>query len=88
MRALVAAAFLVSATMPSTTSAQVRTPEERDAYFESCRQDFVSRGMGNDDAAVAYCYEKSYGNDSGGGAPPPDTCYSKTEPCTGPVRPN
>lgn len=84
MLKLISALALVSTPVfvPTVASAQVMTMEERDAYFEACRTEYVRRGFGNDDAAVAYCYPKAYGNDSGGYTPPPQPVCGPTAPYT------
>ena len=72
------------------------TLEEQDAYFMSCKEQFIARNMGNDDAATAYCYPKAYGSEtSGGGEPntyprpaPGNTCYGEQAPCNPYIRPN
>ena len=95
MRRLVMVAICVAAPA-GFTPASASTLEEKDAYFESCKTEFVNRNMGDDNAAVAYCYPKAYGNETSGGGPPERTtypfpgnqCYGDAWECNPYVRPN
>jgi hypothetical protein len=58
--------------------------EERDAYYEACKEAFISRGMGDDNLASQYCYPLAYGSEtSGGGTPDPYPLPVPGTPCYG-----
>ncbi len=63
-------------------AAQTRTVEERDAYFEACKADYMSRGFGGEDEAAAYCYPKAYEEEGFTPPPrdPPYTCQTQGGP--------
>lgn len=67
MRAALAVLLVIgTAPLPVRVSAQSSVADP-DAYFESCVSEYVRRGMGNADAAAAYCYPKAYGSETTGG---------------------
>jgi hypothetical protein len=68
--------------------------DAQDAYFESCKTEYISRNMGNDDAATAYCYEKAYGSETSGGGSGEvryvgegNQCYGSQVQCNPNLRP-
>lgn len=93
---LVTAALLTSSFAASSASAQApKSEEQKEIDYNNCRTEYVSRGMGNDDAANVYCYQREYGSETSGGGDPERTgtgtgnvCYGSVSPCNPYTRPN
>jgi hypothetical protein len=80
----IAVAMVIASTAVTfPASAQRMTPEQREEAYYSCRYEYVRRGMGNDDAANAYCYNKYY-NETPYSPPPGGPCASLNDNCTRP----
>lgn len=79
--------FAMASSMALSTApayAQYLTPAEREQAYQNCRQEFVARGMGNDDAANEYCTNIYY-NEEPWSPPPYDPCtINFTLNCTQP----
>jgi len=95
-KSLVATALLASSFATISVSAQVpKSAEQKEIDYYNCRTEYVSRGMGNDDAANVYCYQREYGSETSGGGDPERTspgngnvCFGSVSPCNPYTRPN
>ena len=92
--ALSVVVLLASLSAVPAVSQEIST-DEQDAYFESCKREFIARNMGDDNAASAYCYRMAYGDEgSGGGAPNQypvpngQNCYGHYDPIRQVCNPN
>jgi hypothetical protein len=80
---LTLATLAVVMPIATSASAQVMTEAEREQAYNSCVTEYVNRNMGNHDAAVAYCYDKYYGENPWS-PPPRDPCSRLSDNCTRP----
>ena len=66
LKALTAAALVVASMplMPTIANAQVRTEEEKQAEYDACYNEYVSRGF-PEGQAYSDCYNRVYGTEGG-----------------------
>lgn len=87
-KSFIVTALLASSFVASSAFAQMpKSAEQREIDYNNCRTEYVSRGMGGDDAANEYCYEREYGSEISGGGLAERTSPGKGNVCFGSVSP-